>query len=209
MPQVRGVHANAAGAVGEKAARLVAWALYPPIVAVVLLGILTAHGTNSLLGFFQWWLLSIVFIAVIPVALVSYGLRRGSITNRTMTVASERALPFAGATLSLAVGAALIMFLSGPRELLGVLVSTIAGMLVALAFTPRFKISIHAAGVAGTVSILTIVFGGWALLLTPLVPLVGWARVRIAHHTVAQVIAGATIGAAVAAGVYIGVLAVV
>ena len=101
----------------------------------------------------------------------------------------------------------MIVLLDGPPVLLGIMAATFVGMLTALALAPRFKISIHAAGMAGTVSILTIVFGGWALLLSPLVPLVGWARVRIAHHTLGQVIAGAGIGAAVAAGVYIGVLA--
>ena len=44
---------------------------------------------------------------------------------------------------------------------------------------------------------------GWPLVATaPLVAAVGWSRVALKDHTVAQVAVGALVGAAVAGGVF-------
>lgn len=65
-----------------------------------------------------------------------------------------------------------------------------------------WKFSGHAAGVAGAVVILVLVFGPTLLALVPAVALVGWARVEVGDHTPAQVTAGAGLGALVAALVF-------
>ena len=50
--------------------------------------------------------------------------------------------------------------------------------------------------------ILMLVYG-WPLVATaPLVAAVGWSRVALKDHTVAQVAVGALVGAAVAGGVF-------
>ena len=56
--------------------------------------------------------------------------------------------------------------------------------------------------VDGALTILTLVFGPAALILTPLVVLVAWARVAVHDHTPAQTVAGAVLGALVAASVF-------
>ncbi len=57
-----------------------------------------------------------------------------------------------------------------------------------------WKISIHSVGVAGGAVLLWLGWdtGSWPLLL--LIPLVGWARLRLEVHTPAQVVAGALWG---------------
>jgi len=77
------------------------------------------------------------------------------------------------------------------------------GLIVSLLVTLLWKISVHVAVVAGAVVILVLVFGPLLLVLGPLVALVGWARVEVADHTPAQVIAGSGLGAAVAAVVFV------
>jgi hypothetical protein len=49
---------------------------------------------------------------------------------------------------------------------------------------------------------LTVEIGPWVLRASPLVALVGWSRIRLWDHTVAQVLAGATVGAIVAGSTY-------
>ena len=58
-----------------------------------------------------------------------------------------------------------------------------------------WKLSIHAAVVAGAVTILVQVFGLPLLVLAPLVALVCWSRVALRDHTPAQTVAGAALGA--------------
>ena len=76
----------------------------------------------------------------------------------------------------------------------------VAGLAVALAITAFWKISIHAAVAAGTVTSLGALVGPWWLILVPLVVLTGWARVEIRDHTLVQVLVGAVVGASVTAG---------
>jgi len=70
------------------------------------------------------------------------------------------------------------------------------------AVTVFWKMSFHTGVAAGTVAVLITVYGPWAWLAVPLVPLIGWSRVRLAAHTTAQVIAGALVGAAIAGTVF-------
>ena len=67
----------------------------------------------------------------------------------------------------------------------------------------HWKVSIHATAVSGFVAVLlcasvaTETATVTMLWLLPLVPLVMWARVRTRSHTVAEVVAGAILGAAI------------
>jgi hypothetical protein len=68
--------------------------------------------------------------------------------------------------------------------------------------TVWWKISIHCAVASGSVVILAFGYGPLVLCGYALVGLLGWARVAMADHTVAQVAAGALLGAASAALAY-------
>ncbi|RLE65452.1 MAG: hypothetical protein DRJ47_05025 [Thermoprotei archaeon] len=59
--------------------------------------------------------------------------------------------------------------------------------------TFRWKISVHAAGVAGPATFLVYVYGLKFILLYLLVPMVSWSRVKLKAHNVSQVVAGAII----------------
>jgi hypothetical protein len=52
------------------------------------------------------------------------------------------------------------------------------------------------------VTILALMYGPLVLCGYVLVGLLGWARVTVRDHSVAQVVAGALLGAAAAAGAY-------
>jgi membrane-associated phospholipid phosphatase len=52
------------------------------------------------------------------------------------------------------------------------------------------------------VTVFVLVLGWPALLLAPLVPLVGWARWQVRAHTVAQAVVGALIAVAVTLGTF-------
>jgi membrane-associated phospholipid phosphatase len=68
--------------------------------------------------------------------------------------------------------------------------------------------SIHTAVAGGSAVILALVFGPTPLALgtgLPLVGAIGWSRVRLGDHTVAQVLVGSVVGAAVA-GLVFGLL---
>ena len=63
--------------------------------------------------------------------------------------------------------------------------------------TDAWKISVHVAGLAGALAVVTVLNGPWGLGGIPVLALLGWAGVRLGAHSLAQVLAGAVVGAAV------------
>jgi len=78
----------------------------------------------------------------------------------------------------------------------------LASVAVLAAITAVWKISIHCAVASGSVALLALSFGPLVLPGYALVALLGWSRVAVQDHSVAQVVAGSVLGAAAAAAAY-------
>jgi membrane-associated phospholipid phosphatase len=143
-----------------------------------------------------------LFAGGIPYLVLAAGVRRGRLTDMHLSRRDERPIMLAIGLASVMVGLALMALLDAPRELYALVGSMVAGVAVALLISTFWKISIHTSVTAGSVTILAVVLGPWALALGPLVCAVAWARVRLNAHTVGQVLVGAAVGAAVAFGAF-------
>lgn len=131
-----------------------------------------------------------LFGTVLPMLIIYYMLRRGTIRDVYASDRGTRFKPFLGAVLCyllglialLAVGASVLVTVL----MAGYFVNTIIMMLITL----RWKISIHASGVAGPATYLFYVFGiqMWPVFL--LILPVGWARLKLKAHTPGQVVVG-------------------
>jgi membrane-associated phospholipid phosphatase len=183
-------------------ARLVTEVMSPVVLIVAVILIVAVHsagvGRGLALG-----LVAVLFAAGIPYALVLIGVRRGQLTDHHISRREQRPPIMVFALASVLVGLVVLGWLDTPRDLFALLASLVAGNVLALPITSFWKISIHAAAAAATVSSLAILVSPWWLILVPLVVLTGWARVEIRDHTPGQVFAGATVGTVVAAGVLI------
>jgi hypothetical protein len=189
--------------ISDVAARIVTEVFNPPWLGIAVLGAVAAHSARSFGDFLLWWAISVVFANLLPLGFLIQSLRQGRVSDWYVTRARERILPFAIAFLSFSAAAVLMVVLSAPQEMLAVTLGGMAGLLVAISLTPKWKLSVHTGSMAGSVVILSLIFGPWALALIPALPLVGWARIKIAHHTVGQVVVGGVIGASVAGAVFL------
>ncbi len=183
------------GDAGPLAAR-VTYLLEPKnwlIVTVVAVG---AHA-DGLAGA-GWGLLAAFFAAVLPTAFISCGIRRGRWEDRNVGARGPRLVVLAFITASVAAGLILLIVLDAPALLTGYLGFMLASVAVLAAITVVWKISIHCAVAAGSVTILALLYGPPVLAGFLLVGLLGWARVAVRDHTVPQVIAGSVLGAAAA-----------
>jgi membrane-associated phospholipid phosphatase len=79
----------------------------------------------------------------------------------------------------------------------------LASVAVLAGITTVWKISIHCAVAAGSVTILALLLGPWVAPGYLLVGLTAWSRVVLKDHTAAQVVAGSLLGAAAAAVTYL------
>ena len=149
-----------------------------------------------------WGLLAALFTAVLPTLVISYGVRSGRWSDRNVGARRPRLLVLAFITTSVAAGLILLVVLGAPRLLTGYLAFMLASVAVLAAITAVWKISIHCAVASGSVAILALSFGPLVLPGYALVALLGWSRVAVQDHSVAQVVAGSVLGAGAAAVAY-------
>ncbi|HJY55494.1 MAG TPA: hypothetical protein VJ418_03855 [Streptosporangiaceae bacterium] len=149
-----------------------------------------------------WGLLAALFTAVLPTLFISHGVRDGRWSDRNVGARRPRLLVLAFITASVAVGLILLLVLGAPFLLTGYLAFMLASVAVLAAITTVWKISIHCAVASGSVTILALTYGPLVLCAYLLVGLLGWARVAVKDHSVAQVVAGSVLGAAAAAVAY-------
>jgi hypothetical protein len=190
-----------AGAARLRAARLITELLAPIVLIVVLLLVVAIHSTGSLVRGAILGLVAAFFAGGLPYSVLILGIRRGRLGDRHLTRRKERPALMALGLASVTCGYFVMRRLQAPGELLALVLAMVAGVAVALAISLLWKISIHTACVAGSVCVLAILVHPAALAIAPLVVATAWARVTLGDHTVAQVIAGAAVGAATASSV--------
>lgn len=184
----------------SRAARLITDGLDPKtwiIADTVLIG----WHTGRLAGI-GWGLLGCLFAAVIPLAFIKYGIRRGRWADRHVGQRQQRIVVMTFIIASVATGLLLMWAFSAPQPMIALIVAMLATLAALLAVTPAWKISVHAAVSSGSVAMLAVTYGPWVLLAYLLVAVVGWSRVELRDHTLAQVLAGTVVGGAVAASTF-------
>jgi membrane-associated phospholipid phosphatase len=150
-----------------------------------------------------WGLLAALFTAVLPTVFIAYGIRRGRWSDRNVGARRPRLIVLAFITASVAAGLILLVALGAPRMLTGYLAFMLASVAVLAAITTAWKISIHCAVASGSVAVLALTYGPLVLGGYALVALLGWSRVALKDHTIAQVVAGSVLGAGAAALAYV------
>jgi membrane-associated phospholipid phosphatase len=143
-------------------------------------------------------LLVTVLCAVVPVAVVLRGVRRGRYASLHVPRREDRPPLLAMVAGLTALAAVLLVLLDGATSSLVFLGLMAACAVVGLTVSRRWKISLHAmVAAASAVVLVGLVPVTFPALLA--VPLVAAARVRLGAHTVAQVVVGSVVGAALAA----------
>ncbi|GII65501.1 hypothetical protein Skr01_55860 [Sphaerisporangium krabiense] len=147
---------------------------------------------------FWWGLVASALCGGIPAGVIALGVRAGRLDSRHIVDRSRRTGPLLVAVAAVLAALVLLAALGAPRLLVSTVAAMLAGLAVTVPVTLRWKISFHAAVSAGTVLVLSRVLPATPTLAAGglVVILVCWARVRLTHHTYAQVAAGAVAGAA-------------
>jgi membrane-associated phospholipid phosphatase len=154
-----------------------------------------------------WGLLAAFFTGVLPTLFISYGIRRGRWEDRNVGARRARLIVLAFIMASVATGLILLFALGAPALLTGYLAFMLVSVAVLAVITTVWKISIHCAVASGSVAVLALTYGLVVLPGYLLVALLGWSRVSMRDHTIAQVIGGSVLGAVAAALTYAALVA--
>ena len=160
-----------------------------PLIAIVAFGYIYREG--MLQSTWSHFYMPSFFSGVLPVILLYYLRQTGRIGDMMVNNRDQRFVPFACVFGSYAVGAALLLVFNAPLTMVALMVSYVITSLVMMLITLRWKISIHAAGVAGPSMFLVLRYNLalWPFLIVTL--LVCWSRWRLKVHTIEQVFGGA------------------
>ncbi len=151
------------------------------------------------------WMASVLYVlvgVVTPVLVVAMRIRRRQVRDVELTRREERLVPQAAAAASLLVAWLVLLALAAPRPMTLLAAGLALQSFIVLLVTLRWKISVHsaAAAVAGTLIALAL---HWFVPATLVVAAVAWSRWHLDRHTLAQIVAGAALGAVVSTGVWV------
>jgi membrane-associated phospholipid phosphatase len=149
-----------------------------------------------------WGAVAALFAGVLPMVFINRGVRSGRWDDRYVGAKRPRLIVLAFIIASVTAGLALLVGLGAPHELSGYIACMLVSVAVLAAITTVWKVSIHCAVAAGSVTVLTLLFGPSLIPAYLLVALTAWSRVALHDHTTAQVIAGSLLGVAAAVATY-------
>ncbi|MFG2482458.1 MULTISPECIES: hypothetical protein [Streptomyces] len=177
----------------QKAARILSDVLAPAPSVVALLLLVGWRSTMSWAGL-GWGLFAALFCGLVPIGIITLGVRRGALTDQHIRVRRQRVVPMALSLASVVAGVALLHVLGAPREVFALVVAMLVGLGSSLLVTVVWQISIHMSVAGGTVMILLLVLGPWLLPAALVAAAAGWSRLVLKAHTPAQLLAGTALG---------------
>lgn len=143
-----------------------------------------------------WALTYSVIVCILPALYIGYMVWRGHITDIHVRVREQRIRPFVVSVVCTVVAWILLRWMEAPSLLPLFTLFSLIQLAVMLLITLTWQISMHSMSITGAVVVAGALYGpGTALLLSPLIPVVGAARIKLRRHTLAQVIAGGILGA--------------
>ena len=171
-------------------ARHVSNILSPAAISVPLILLVAFYQARSATSALLYALLTLVFLSAGPFGYILLNVRLGKITDVDVSRRSERFKPFIFGLLSVCLGWFMLVLTHGPNALITTLMITALSGLIMMVITLWWKISLHTSSLGGALTMLTAFYGAIVLPLFALLVLVGWSRVVLRRHTIAQVITG-------------------
>ncbi len=166
--------------------------LQVPVLAIALIIILVWSGvlpTQNL----SWIIVTLLFLSLLPLLYGAFVYKTKRISNAEITKQKERLVPFFIITLIYGIYLLTTVLFDAPEIFKTLAVYFFVLALLLSTVTIFWKVSVHTAGATQFVLLLTILIGSQALILSPLIFLTGWLRIRMKSHDIWQVLGGIVI----------------
>ena len=181
----------------KRIAFLTSNALNPFLMWLVLTILLSFESAPGILAALKWSLIP-ASIGILPIFLaIIYLVRRGSLDGVFSGVREQRTKIYALSGICAAAGYVILYYSRAPLMLQSVFVSAVPAAVIFLVINLWWKISLHTAFVAALVTVMIFLYGGIAAVSVILVLIIGWARLELKEHSLAQVTAGALLASSI------------
>lgn len=174
----------------------------PLFIALPTFLIISLSSAPDILHALLWWIVAVLGISIAPLLFIWRGVRKGQYSDHHVSKREQRFIPLLFGLGCMAAAFVLLYFLGTSRVLIATVTAVIVACGISLLITRYWKISLHLVGMAGAVTVFTLMFGPRLLLLSPLVALVAWARWQVRAHTALQALAGTALAVSVTVAVF-------
>ena len=186
----------------RRIANLISNILNPFLVSLILILLLSLGATSSILDALRWSLI-LIALSILPVYLaIIYLVRSGRLDSVFTNVRRQRLKIYLLAGGWAAVGCVVLLYLKAPPGLMAASVTGLSTVVIFMCINLWWKISLHTAFIAASVTLLVILYGWVAMVAIVLIPLMFWARMELKRHSLAQVVAGALLSTLIVAVVF-------
>lgn len=182
----------------KRIANLISNILSPFLVSAAVILLLSFKSTSSIADALKWAFISMA-LSVLPVFLaIVYLVRRGRLDTIFTDARGQRTQIYLLAGLSAVAGSVALSYLGAPSVMVAAFRGGLAMAVIFLVINLWWKISLHTALVAASVTVLVMLYGWIATITVALVPLIAWARIELKYHSPAQVATGALLAVLIA-----------
>jgi hypothetical protein len=130
-------------------------------------------------------------ICILPVLLVIvYLVRKQKLEGLFINIREQRTKIYLLAGVCVGIGCVIFPYLGAPPMLRATFVAGLSAVAIFMGINLLWKISLHAAFMTASVTVLIVLYGPIAAAGAVLVPLTAWSRVELKQHSPAQVVAG-------------------
>ncbi len=183
-------------------ARIISFFLSPIILFLPTPYILVDRVSQNDLYALKWTVFSYIFLFAI-VTFVILGTLFGIFSDFDVSRKEQRPKLFVFGALITFLYLVSLFILNGPKILFIAVFGIILGVLVISIVNRWVKASIHTATISAFSLSLVIIYGNTLLPLLLLIPLMGWARVKIKKHTPIEIVVGSFLGITLTIIVYV------
>lgn len=190
----------------EAIARWISHVVSPHIVGVVLTSAVALQYSPNPVEALLWLVGLMPLLVLPPIGYLLWLVRRGTLADIYMPERETRLRPLTLIMVWALVCLLLAQHWQAPPVVEFFVVAAIVLTGILSLVTLFWKISFHGATISAAATATLMVAGSSAWPMMLLVPLVGWARVRLKRHTLRQVIYGSLVGALIALLLVHGIL---
>lgn len=174
----------------NKFARIISTLFVPPSFTIIVFTLFAFILETEPLKKIVTILVAFTFGFTAHIILFVFFRKKGRIIDLDASIKEERTTPFLISVGFYVLGLIILIAFNVNIISIAFWFCYISNTLVTIFVNKHWKISAHAMGAAGPLAAVTFVFGPEALIFLLLVLLVGWSRIQLKVHNLAQVVAG-------------------
>ena len=186
----------------KRIANLTSIIFSPFLVGLALILLVSFESTASILDAIKWSLI-LIALSILPIYLVVvYLVRSNRLDGILISIRQQRSKIYALAAILAGIGCIILFYLKAPLIMLALFVTGFFGTAIFMGINLWWKISLHTAFIAASVTLLVILYGFMAAIAIVLIPLVAWSRLELESHSPAQLVAGALLAISILPAVF-------